>query len=120
VRGGAGILSTLLLLAAGCTTDVVDFTLKKASLADAAPLTCKMVEGAKYTRCQYCSQPGTDASVKGPCYKLGCVPFSSNTECKECWWGDTPKNLCYICSNKSGVYKDTCSSTGSTKKKDAG
>jgi hypothetical protein len=120
MRWRAPTLSVLLILATGCTTEVVDFTLKKASANDGAVPTCEMVEGAKFTRCRYCTQPGSDASVKGDCYKLGCVPSTTWTECKECWWGDTPTEVCHICSKNDVVTKDTCTSNGSSIKKDAG
>ena len=98
----------LLLLAAGCTTDVVDFTLKGATVQDMAAPACKIVEVGDFQRCKYCAQPGSDSAIKSTCYKLGCLPVDAWAECKSCWWSNTPETLCVICGNKSGIYKNTC------------
>ncbi len=99
----------LCLAAAGCSTDVVDFEVKASSGSDLDSSGCKMIEVQFGLRCEYCFKDGVDAGIKGKCAKLGCQLVDAWTaECKSCWWSDNPMKDCVICSNKSGMYKDTC------------
>jgi hypothetical protein len=97
----------LLLLAQGCTTDVVDF---KPSASDLYADGCKMEVVSFGLRCMVCQNDGSaDMSInKDNCAKLGCQLVDAYTDCKICWWSDKPSYECFICSNKTGIYKDTC------------
>ncbi len=107
MKGNISLLLGLVVLSAqGCTTDVVDF---KSSASDMYADGCKMEVVSFGMRCQVC--PGGDADIsiiKENCAKLGCQLIDAFAACKVCWWSDKPNNECFICSDKTGIYKDTC------------
>lgn len=108
MKVGTFILSGVLLLAAGCTTDVVDFK-RHSSSSDLYPSGCKMEVVSFGVRCMVCPNGSVDISIiKSSCAKLGCQVVDAYADCKICWWSDKPNNECFICSNKTGITKDTC------------
>lgn len=106
-----------LLLGAGCSTDVVDFSLKQELIckeplddAGAGCRTCWWSADPK-DLCEICEVAGKPA--KDSCHvdggvrpELLCKQSISN--CKICWWSDDLQALCKICWGDSGTTLNTC------------
>ena len=105
---GAILLGIICLIGPGCSTDVVDFKLQS-STSDLYPTGCKMEVVSFGMRCLVCANGAADFSIRNEtCAKLGCQLVDAYADCKICWWSDQPNDECFICSNKTGIYKDTC------------
>lgn len=105
MRQAAIILAGLLGLAlTGCSTEVVDFTVKGSSAGDMSPGNCTVKEISFYERCTFCGQKGWDGYAT-TCEDLVCkyLPVDGGTAltCKFCWWNKHPKDPCKICTDST-------------------